>query len=271
VLKPAPREARPSRARVSENKSAERVRKVIDLRHTPAIDVADSINSLLESERPSRMDEVSIVPEPLGNRLLVSSSPSMFEEIVELVESIDVQPRCVAIETLIAIVDRKDKTASENPLADFKDVAPSKEKVAALIEQLKKSPNVEFLAQPTLTTANNQAAFLQLGQRVPRAQTVATESGRTSSVEYENVGLILGLTPRISGDVVTMEMDLEKSEAENDDPETDSATPTIDVMTIQTTVVVESGQAVVLGALKAESSSAAKELIMIAIPRILDR
>jgi len=259
------------RVQNSEKKNAERVREVIDLKHTPANDVADSINELLRSERPSPMDDVAIVPEPIGNRLLVSSPPAVFAEIVELIEGIDVQPRCVVIETLIAIVEREDKTTSKSPLADFKEFAPSEEKVTALIEQLKTTPGVEILAQATVMAADNQAAFVQLGQRVPRAQTVVTESGTTSSVEYENVGLIFGVTARISGDdLVTMEIDLEKSEVEDDDPEADSATPTIDVITAQTTLVVRSGQAVVLGGLKAESSSSAKELIMIAIPRIFD-
>jgi type II secretory pathway component GspD/PulD (secretin) len=247
----------------------ERVREVIDLKHTPAFDVADGINELLRSERPSPMDEVVVVPEPIGNRLLVSSPPAMFEKIVELIKGIDIQPRCVVIETLIAIVDREDKTASKSPLADFRESTPSEEKVAALIEQLKKAPGVEILARPTVMTADNQPAFIQLGQRVPRAQTVVTESGTTSSVEYENVGLIFGVTARISGDdLVTMEIDLEKSEVHDDDPEADSATPTMDVITAQTTVVAKSGHAAVLGGLKAESSSAAKELIMIVIPKI---
>ena len=93
---------RPGRAQGPEKKSIERIREVIELKHTPASDVANSISELLRSERPSPMDEVVIVPQPIGNRLLISSPPSMFDEIMELIEGIDVQPRCVVIETLIA-------------------------------------------------------------------------------------------------------------------------------------------------------------------------
>lgn len=133
---------RPGRGQIAEKQSVERVREVIDLRHTPAIDVAESINKLLRSEQPSRLDEVAVVPEPIGNRLLVSSSPAMFDRIVELIEGIDVQPKCVVIEALIAVVEREDKAADKSPLVDFDETEPSEEQVAALIEQLKKCADV---------------------------------------------------------------------------------------------------------------------------------
>ncbi|MBC8869109.1 MAG: hypothetical protein H8E44_06810 [Planctomycetes bacterium] len=270
-LKLAPNAPKVRRVPNVQIKVVEPVREVITLRNLPAIDVAKTINELLRSERPSRMDEVAIVPEPLGNRLLISASPSMFEEVLELIEKIDVRPKCVVIETLIAEVVREDKADGESPFARFIEADPSPEEVAALIEKLKKSPNVEILAQPMVTTLDNQSAFIQLGRRVPTVKTVATESGQRSKVEYENVGLILGVTPRVSADnLVTMEIDLEKSEVASGGPEAGAATPSIDVTMAQTTVATESGKPLVLGGLKAETSTSAKEVILIVTPRILD-
>lgn len=262
-----PNVARLRRVEDPPKKAVERVRKVINLRDTPAFDVAESINKLIEKERPSRADEVTVVAEPIGNRLLVSATPSMLDEVEQLIEKIDEQPKSVVIEALIAVVERDDKAAAESPLARFNDVEPSQEAVAALIEELKKCPNVEILARPTVTAVNNQPAFVQFGRRVPIVKTTVTERGRTSNVEYENVGLILGVTARISVDNrVTMEIDLEKSDVANDGADT----PAIDVTTAQTTVTARNGQPVVLGGLKAESSTSAKEVILIATPRILD-
>lgn len=256
------------RVQVATKKAVERVRKVITLKDTPAFDVAESISELLEDERPSRMDEVTVVAEPIGNRLLVSATRSMLEEVIKLVEEIDVQPKSVVIEALIAVVEREDKTAAESPLARFREVAPSQEAVAALIEELKKNPNVEILARPTVTAVNNQSAFVQFGRRVPTVKTKVTEKGRTSNVEYENVGLILGVTCRICDDNrVTMEIDLEKSGVVGNDG---AGAPIVDVTTAQTTVTAESGQPVVLGGMKTETSTSAKEVILIATPRILD-
>ncbi len=249
-------------------KAVERVRKVINLRDTPAFDVAESINKLLKDERPSRMDEVTVVAEPIGNRLLVSATPSMLDEVELLIEKIDEQPKSVVIEALIAVVDREDKAAAESPLAKFSEIEPSQEAVATLIEELKKSPNVEILARPTVTAVNNQAAFVQFGRRGPTVKTTVTERGRTSNVEYENVGLILGVTARICDDNrVTMEIDLEKSDVVGNDG---AGASIVDVTTAQTTVTAKSGQPVVLGGLKAETSTSAKEVILIATPRILD-
>jgi type II secretory pathway component GspD/PulD (secretin) len=266
-----PLEADPNAPRLRQvipRKVVERVRKVIVLKDTPAFDVAESINKLLKDERPSRLDEVTVVAEPIGNRLLVSATPSMLEEVLQLVEEIDVQPKSVVIEGLIAVVERADKAAAESPLARFREVAPSKEMVAALIEELKKNPNVEFLARPTVTVVNNQPAFVQFGRRVPTVKTKVTDKGRTSNVEYENVGIIFGVTSRVCDDNrVTMEIDLEKSDVVGNDG---AGASIVDVTVAQTTVTTESGQPVVLGGLKAETSSSAKEVILIATPRILD-
>jgi type II secretory pathway component GspD/PulD (secretin) len=191
----------------------------------------------------------------------------MLEEVVQLIERIDVPPRSVVIEALIAVVEREDKAAADSPLARFSEVEPSPQTVSALIEKLKKSPSVEVLAQPTVTAVNNQPAFVQFGRRVPIVKTKVTDKGRTSNVEHENVGLILGVTSRICDDNrVTMEIDLEKSDVVNEG----AGVSAVDVTAAQTTVTAESGQPAVLGGLKAETSTSVKEVILIVTPRILD-
>ena len=119
-----------------------------------------------------------------------------------------------------------------------------------------------------VTALNNQPAFIQFGRRVPKVSKTVTERGQASNVEYENVGLILGVTCRICDDNrVTMEIDLEKSDITGNDG---TGAPVVDVTTAQTTVTAESGEPIVLGGLKAETSATAKEVILIATPRILD-
>jgi type II secretory pathway component GspD/PulD (secretin) len=166
------------------------------------------------------------------------------------------------------VVEREDKTAADSPLAGFSYAGTSKEAVAALVKELRKNANVKFLAQPMVTAVNNQPAFIQFGRRVPKVSKTVTERGQTSSVEYENVGVILGVTCRICDDTrVTVEIDFEKSGVVGNDG---TGAPTVDVTTAQATVTAESGQPVVLGGLKAETSTSANEVILIATPRILD-
>src|SRR5208283_1661748 len=119
----------------------------------------------------------------------------------------------------------------------------------------------DILQRPQIMTLDNQPAFIQVGQRVPRITAVTNNAltGNTNSITLDNVGLILGVTPRISPDgLVVMQIDAEKSELESDATGIPIYTgptgqvirsPIIDATTAQTTVSAMSEQTVVLGGL----------------------
>jgi hypothetical protein len=142
----------------------------------------------------------------------------------------------------------------------------SSESVSVLIRALSESRRLDVLSRPQVMTLDNQPAFIQVGSRVPRVRGVTTnEVGQTANVVDENVGLILGVTPRISPDgLVVMEIDAEKSalgpESEGV-PISISATgevvrqPVINTTTASTTVSAVSGQTVVLGGLITKTRS----------------
>lgn len=136
----------------------------------------------------------------------------------------------------------------------------SSESVSVLIRALKECRRLEVLSRPQIMTLDNQPAFIQVGERVPRITGAQiSETGQINNITLENVGLILGVTPRISPDgLVVMEIDAEKSEVgpeEEGVPVSISATgevirsPRIETITAQTTVSAASGQTVVLGGL----------------------
>jgi len=138
--------------------------------------------------------------------------------------------------------------------------AASSESVSVLIRALKECRRLDILSRPQIMTLDNQPAFIQVGERVPRVTGVQiNETGQINNVTLENVGLILGVTPRISPDgLVVMEIDAEKSKVgpeEDGVPISISATgevirsPKIETITAQTTVSAASGQTVVLGGL----------------------
>ena len=136
----------------------------------------------------------------------------------------------------------------------------SSESVSVLVRALEESRYSEVLARPQITTLDNQSAFIQVGQRVPRivASTIS-QTGQVNSVDLENVGLILGVTPRISPDgMVVMEIDAERSQIDRIGPGIPVAisatgdaveSPAIDVQTAQTTVSAADGETIVLGGL----------------------
>lgn len=139
-------------------------------------------------------------------------------------------------------------------------LSASSENVSFLLRALKECRRLDVLSRPQVMTLDNQPAFIQVGQRVPRITGSTTnQTGQTNSTVLENVGLILGVTPRISPDnLVVMEVDAERSEV---GPEAEgipisiSATgqvirsPRINTTTAQTTVSALTGQTVVLGGL----------------------
>jgi len=138
--------------------------------------------------------------------------------------------------------------------------------VSVLIRALQECRRLEILSRPQVMTLDNQPAFIQVGQRVPRVTgTSTTTTGQNFAVAMENVGLILGVTPRISPDgLVVMAIDAEKSEVGPEIegiPVSISATgqvirqPRINLTMAQTTVSAISGQTVVLGGLITKSKS----------------
>lgn len=144
-------------------------------------------------------------------------------------------------------------------------LSASSESVSVLVRALQACRRLEVLARPQVMTLDNQSAFIQVGQRVPRVTgTTITEVGQVNSVTLENVGLILGVTPRISPTgMVVMEIDAERSELAPESegiPISFSSTgevlrsPPINTTTAQTTVSAMSGETIILGGLITKST-----------------
>ncbi|HYW80158.1 MAG TPA: hypothetical protein VE890_11305, partial [Thermoguttaceae bacterium] len=120
------------------------------------------------------------------------------------------------------------------------------------------------LSRPQIMTLDNQPAFIQIGKRVPRISgSTLRPQGQVNTIEMENVGLILGVTPRISPDgMVVMELDAEKSElgtvAEGIPISIAEGavirSPSVNLTMAQTTVSANDGETIVLGGLITKST-----------------
>jgi hypothetical protein len=144
-------------------------------------------------------------------------------------------------------------------------LSASSQNVSFLLRALQETRRLEILSRPQVLTLDNQQAFIQVGQRVPRiASTSVNQFGVQNQLTLENVGLIIGVTPRISpeGNVV-MEIDAEKSKL---GPEAEGIpifiaqdgsvvrSPRIDTITAQATVSAADGETIILGGLIARST-----------------
>jgi type II secretion system protein D len=140
-------------------------------------------------------------------------------------------------------------------------ISGGNDEVSILIRALQDDRRLDVLSRPQVMTLDNQPAFVQVGQRVPRITSSQITNGGTviNNTVLENVGILLGVTPRISPEgLVVMEIDAEKSRLGSVDDGIPISinnngdvirSPIIDTITAQTTVSAASGQTVILGGL----------------------
>lgn len=138
----------------------------------------------------------------------------------------------------------------------------SKLGLGALASALQSSGNANVLSVPTLTTLDNEEAKIMVGQNVPfvtgQYTNTTASAGSTvnpfQTIERKDVGVSLRVRPQISeGGAVKLVIAQEVSNIDN------SVTSTSGIITkvrsIETNVIVDDGQLLVLGGLMAEDSN----------------
>ena len=126
--------------------------------------------------------------------------------------------------------------------------------IAAAINALGSRTAIDVVSAPKLITLDNHKARLQIGDQVPvvtQTSTATTTSNPAivSTVEYRDTGVILEVTPRISGDdkVVVDVVQEVSGVAKTVTSGIDS--PTIQQRKLQSTMVLRDGAVVALGGL----------------------
>ncbi|HEY7878408.1 MAG TPA: secretin N-terminal domain-containing protein [Gemmatimonadaceae bacterium] len=218
--------------------------------------------------------DVTIVPDPRSNSLLIRASQSDFDLITAAVWELDTRPLQVLIEVIIAEVQRNrsfgfglDATLPPTRVNDGKTVVNGSQTGAGLTDIVLHALNfsglnldatltaaeergdVRILSHPILIAANNQAATINVGSQRPFVQvarTLATDNtARDQVVQYKDVGTKLTVLPTISPDGyvgldVTQEIDNATTEVAFD-------APVISTRSIQTQLLIKDGQTVALG------------------------
>jgi general secretion pathway protein D len=183
--------------------------------------------------------EVSIVPHPESNQLIVSASPRYRHEVLSLIEQLDIPPPQVMIQVMIAEVTLDDRfeMGLEFALQELKfsetavpggngvlqsghfDVVGGTDLGAAgsglggfsftltgedfnfLVRALQADSRLEVIQRPMIMCQDNQQANITIGQSVPVPSGSQAFAGQTSTqVSYEDVGVILDVEPHINPD-----------------------------------------------------------------------
>ena len=125
---------------------------------------------------------------------------------------------------------------------------------SVVINALRDVTDVKILSSPSLVVADSQPAVLQVGDQVPvttgtATSTITTQSAIVNSVSYVDTGIILRVTPHISRtNEVRIDIEQEVSAVEQN-ANAQTLTPTISQQKVKSTILVDSGQTILLAGL----------------------
>ncbi|WP_159822046.1 type II secretion system secretin GspD [Colwellia sp. 20A7] len=119
----------------------------------------------------------------------------------------------------------------------------------AIVQAVSSDTNSNILATPSITTMDNEEAYFLVGQEIPvitGSQTGSNNGNPFQTVERQEVGIKLLVTPQINeGNSVQLTIEQEVSSVSG----ATGVDISINKREIKTTVMVESGQTVILGGL----------------------
>ena len=218
---------------------------------------------------------IRVVAEETTNSLLVRAAESDWALVQGIVQAVDVRPLQVLIEVTIAEVSRtKDldvgvsgsvtrKKSKGTDSASTASQASARDFVLQLtggngtidynvaLNALESRGDVRVLSLPVIIAQNNRQAVLNVGQSVPFvqvSQTVPTDpTGRVQTVQYQDVGTVLTITPTINPDgYVNLQVSQTDNSATN---EVQFDAPVISKREATTQIFIHDGQTTVIGGL----------------------
>jgi general secretion pathway protein D len=192
--------------------------------------------------------EINIVVDEANNALVVRAFARDYKSILETVKKLDIYPRQVLIEILLADITLKDdkefgidlvkyldggkwqqsiqfgtfsQLASAGPGISY-SIVQEAGKFSAAIRAAATLGRLKILTSPHLLASNSKEAKIQIGTSEPIITNIYTSTATQTttagtgfaeqSIEYKDIGTILSVTPRISdGGLVTLELSIEES------------------------------------------------------------
>jgi general secretion pathway protein D len=238
-------------------------------------------------------NEVRVIADKDTNSLLILATPTDYDVIESALRKLDVVPRQVLVEVMLAEVlltdelrlgiewfinTRNNTTGRLNvgglpatptapvpitsssifQLVNFTSSALTD--VRAVLNALGQDGRAQVLASPHVMVLDNQKAQIKVGDKVSvqtASQTgVTSGTGVVNSFTYLETGILLAVTPRInSGGMVTLDVSQEVSNADFSGANAINPNPVVNSRSAQTTVVVGSGESIVLAGLIRETTS----------------
>ena len=154
---------------------------------------------------------------------------------------------------------------------------PSDE-VAARVRQLESEGQIVVIDRVRLTTVENQKAMFQEGMAapVPSGRVLARGPGGEPQMSYQqqNVGTLITATPKVDGDAIVVQLEVEKSQlerrADQPQPEERPLPPATETLSSQVTLRIGSGNTVLASSLENTAGEASSARFVLASARLLE-
>jgi general secretion pathway protein D len=138
---------------------------------------------------------------------------------------------------------------------------------AAMLRAIQGDSTTNVIATPSAVTMDNQEAELKVAQEVPFITGSYTNTGGNNNgnvnpfttVQRQEVGTILKITPQVSDDLVQLKIELESSELAGTSGDANSLIT--NKRTVNTNVLIEDGGIVVLGGLIRDSANRGEQRV----------
>ncbi|MFV1967832.1 MAG: type II secretion system protein GspD [Pirellulaceae bacterium] len=240
------------------------------------------VHPVIETLLSANGHAVTMEADPLDNRktgesVVVTDTPTVLGRVAQYLDQVDVPPRQVMIEVHILQITLSDDlrhginykqalrlmgdSSVELDIVGFVDPTTSpamfarlaSKQVDGLLHLLKTTTDAKTLASPRLMVINGQKARLQVGDQLPYRVLTLTETASVEQVEFLDVGVVLEVTPRIGRDGrILMHVKPQVSDGKYD-PE--SGLPGEETREVESDVLLEDGQGMVIGGLIQEQYS----------------
>jgi len=221
---------------------------------------------------------VKIVADEATNSLLIRSTARDYRQLLTTINQLDAVPLQVMINAVIAQITLSEATkfgvdwsriaadSQVDPISTSastgfvpqlggllftKSFIDGASQVDATLEAIAINNDVQLLARPSLTVANNQEGDIQIGSQVPveQGQSLGNAGVSTTNIIYRDTGIVLSITPQINNDgIVNLIIRQELSSVDGGATGVNN-NPVFNNQEINTTVVVRNGENVVLGGL----------------------
>ena len=159
----------------------------------------------------------------------------------------------------------------ESPIIAGGKVSTTGTSFAFIVKALAANSDVNLLSTPSITTMDNEEAKIVVGQNVPfrTGSTVTGSQGTTNpftTIQREDVGLTLEVTPHINSDsLVRLLIHQEVSEVDASSLTVIGSEAAADLITnkrtIDTTILVENGEVIILGGLIRDKETQAESRV----------